>query len=132
MGQIQSKPIYIFVTYGLASLQVTSLSFSFDLICPSRIAKSEYTSKVRRQFRYSMPIRTLRVWNEPDISSNFILESNYCKKCSNTHGAGWGKNLDKKLIIQGNRYIIQSELLIGKMKGKKISIKLSNSVTLLC
>ena len=41
MGQIQSTLIYIFVTHGQASLQVTSLKFSFDLICPSRIAKSK-------------------------------------------------------------------------------------------
>ena len=40
MEQIQSKLIYIFVNQGLTSLQVTSLQFSFDLICPSRIAKS--------------------------------------------------------------------------------------------
>ena len=46
-------------------LHITSLIF--DLIFPSRIAKSEYTSKVRWQFRYWTPIKTLRIWDELDI-----------------------------------------------------------------
>ena len=41
IGQIQSKLIYTFVTYGLANnLYVTSLLFSY-FIFPSRIAKSK-------------------------------------------------------------------------------------------
>ena len=40
------------------------------LICPSRIAKSKQTSKVWQQFWYSMLIRTLQIWDEPDINCN--------------------------------------------------------------
>ena len=79
IGQIQSKPIYKLVTYISSSLLVTSPLSNFDWICSIQIAKH----KLRQQFQYWTPIRTLRICGDPRIRSNQYKK--YWYSCLETH-----------------------------------------------
>ena len=72
--EYKSKLMIFFSTLKMSSLFVKShcfelmnwpvCKFCLNSIYPSRIAKSKQSSKVWQQFRYSTPIRTLRIWDE--------------------------------------------------------------------
>ena len=47
-------------------------SLSFDWIFPNQIPKSKETFKVWQQFQYSMTIRRLRKWDEPDLNAKLL------------------------------------------------------------